>query len=199
MASASLTRLPLDPTTGYLPLGRHRTTEADIKARFLDDDQFKASQTRQEAWGDYELGRDLLRSKLRIHAVWFGGSFLTAKVDAKDVDALFIVSASDYRKLDAKGKQVVESFNPAPGPLGALIRGHGLGRLDSYLLMWAPWSPFQPGPQAPDQLQYAGSRGYWDDFWPRDRFHKPNGVPAHWKDALPVRGYLEVMLDAYDR
>lgn len=193
--------LHLDPATGCLPLGRHRATEVDIQSEFVSAPTFSASTTRLAAWSDYELGRDLLRSKLRVHAVWIGGSFLTNKVDAKDVDALFIISARDYDKLDVDGKRVVQSFLPQRGPLGTTVRGHGLDRLDSFLLPWRPISPFDPiSPlSSPDHVQYAVARGYWDDWWPRERFNKPSGNPPHWKDALPVRGYVEVELDGYDR
>lgn len=187
-----------DAATGYLPHGRHRVTEADIRARFVDHADYAASTTRAAVWDDYELGRDLLRSKVRVHAIWIGGSFLTTKVDAKDLDALFIVSARDYKNQDVAGRQVVESFLPKAGPLGTTVRGHGLTRLDSFLLMWSPFSPLDPN-SSPAHLEYAVRRGYWDDFWQRDRFNKPDGKPPHWKDALPVRGYLEVELDAFDR
>ena len=198
MSSGAQSALVPDPTSGYLPTGRHRTTEADIRAQFVDGADFAASTTRAAIWDEYELGRDLLRRKARIHAVWVGGSFLTSKVDAKDIDALFIVSGRDYRNQDTAGKKVVDSYRPQAGPFGQIVRGHGLTRLDSYLLMWSPFSPFEPR-LAPEHTQYAVNRGYWDDWWPRDRHNKPDGKPPHWKDALPVRGYLEVELDAYDR
>jgi len=172
--------------------------EADIHARFVKHADFTGSPTRADVWDEYELGRDLLRKYVRIHSVWMGGSFLTAKNDAQDMDALFIVSARDYGKLDLRGKQVVNGFNPQPGLLGTPVRGHGLNRLDSFLLMWAPWSPLDPNGD-PSHAGYALGRGYWDDFWQRDRYHKPKGVPPHWKDALPARGYLEVELDAFNR
>lgn len=190
--------LTLDPTTGYLPRGRHRVTEADIHDRFVSHADYAASTTRVDVWDEYELGRDLLASKVRIHAIWIGGSFLTSKVNAKDLDALFIVSGRDYVKQDASGKKVVTSFNPVPGPMGMPVRGHKLDHLDSFIMMWSPLSPFDPN-LGPDQREYSASRGYWDDFWQRDRYHKPDGVPAVWMDALPVRGYLEVELNEFTR
>lgn len=190
--------LSIGPGTGYLERGRHRLTEAEVHARFVGHAEFAASTTRQDIWDEYELGRDLLRSKVRIHAIWIGGSFLTSKVDAKDMDALFILNGRDYRKLDAKDQQVVASFLPQQGPLGTTVRGHGLSLLDSYLLFWSPWSPLDPK-WTPEHREYASWRGYWDDFWQRDRFNKPDGKPPHWKDALPVRGYLEVELDDFAR
>jgi hypothetical protein len=190
--------LSLDPATGYLPRGRHRVTEAEVKAGFVDRPDFSGSTTRSEVWDEYETGRDLLRRRVRIHAIWIGGSFLTSKVDPNDMDALFIVSARDYGKLDGRGKAIVDSFRPKLGPLGKPVRGHGLNRLDSFLLMWFPWSPFDPY-GAPAHAEYAGNRGYWDDWWQRDRFNKPDGQPPHWRDAIPTRGYLEVELDAFTR
>jgi len=188
----------LDASLGFLPTGRHRATEEDIYARYVADPEFAESATRSTAWDEYSLGRDLLRSKVRIHAVWMGGSFLTSKVDAKDVDALFIINARDYRRADKAAQQVVDSFNPRRGPDGKFVRGHGLTQLDSFVLFWDPFSPFDYGSDQ-NHLVYAAGRGYWDDFWARDRHNKPDGVPPHWRDALPQRGYLEVELDAWDR
>lgn len=188
----------LDAATGYLPNGRHRVTEAEIHARFVAHPDFAASTTRSASWDEYELGRDLLRSKLRVHAVWFGGSFLTSKVQAKDIDALFIISGRDYNRLSPSDKTVVDGFRAKTGPMGATVRGHGLTQLDSFLLPWFPFYDFDPF-NVPDHRAYAVARGYWDDFWQRDRFNKPDGKPPHWKDALPVRGYLEVELDAFTR
>lgn len=191
----SATELSIDLGTGYLERGRHRMTEAEVHARFVGHADFAGSTTRPDIWDEYEIGRDLLRSKVRVHAVWIGGSFLTAKVDANDMDALFIISASDFAGLDANGQRVVSSFvaDPATG-----VRGHGFTTLDSYLVAWQPFSPLSPT-GGPEQLQYTAGRGYWDDFWQRDRFSKVKGSPADWRDALPVRGYLEVELDAYDQ
>lgn len=194
----SATQLTIDPGSGYLERGRHRLTEAEVHARFVAHAEFAASTTRQNIWDEYEIGRDLLRGKVRIHAIWIGGSFLTSKVQAKDIDALFIVNGRDYSKLNAKDQQIVASFLPHIGPLGTAVRGHGLNLLDSYLLFWSPWSPLDPE-RAPEHREYASCRGYWDDFWQRDRFNKPDGKPPHWKDALPVRGYLEVELDDFTR
>lgn len=195
---SSTAELSIDTSTGHLELGRHLVTEAEMRARFVDCVDFAASATRQDIWDEYELGRDLLRSKVRIHAIWIGGSFLTSKVDAKDMDVLFIVNGRDYRKLGAKDQQVVASYLPQAGPLGTAVRGHGLNRLDSFLLFWSPWSPLDPQ-GTPEHREYTTWRGYWDDFWQRDRFKKPDGKPPHWKDALPVRGYLEVNLDDFTR
>jgi len=187
-----------DPTTGYLPRGRHRVTEADIRARFVAHPDFATSTTRAVAWEEYELGRELLASKVRIHAVWIGGSFLTSKVDANDVDALFIISGRDYKRLNPADQAVVNSFVPVPGPMGTHVRAHGLTRLDSFLLPWSPASPLSFR-TVPEHAEYASFRGYWDDFWQRDRHNKPTGQPAVWMDAIPVRGYLEVELDEFTR
>jgi hypothetical protein len=196
--SSTSSPLTLDPATGYLPRGRHRVTEQEIRARFVDDPEFATSSMRSDIWDEYEVGRDLLRRHVRVHAIWLGGSFLTSKVDAKDVDAMFIINARDYGKLDVAGKKVVDSFRPQLGPLGKIVRGHGLNLLDSFLLPWFPWSPLDPD-NDPGHAGYAARRGYWDDFWQRDRHNKPHGIPPHWKDALPVRGYLEVELDDFTR
>lgn len=196
--SSSSGMLTIDAGTGYLPRGRHRVTEAQVRARFVDHADYAGSSTRSDVWDEYEVGRDLLRRHVRIHAVWLGGSFLTSKVDAKDLDALFIISARDYNKLDAAGKKVVHSFQPQNGPLGTVVRGHGLNLLDSFLLPWSPWSPLDLA-NNPGHAEYAVGRGYWDDFWQRDRHNKPGGIPPHWRDALPVRGYLEVELDDFTR
>jgi hypothetical protein len=199
MATGTSAAIVLDPSSGYLSPGRHRVVEADVYSRFVSHPDFAASTTRAEIWQQFEDARDLLASKIRVHAYWLGGSFTTSKVDPGDIDALFIINGRDYAKTDANAKKVIASFEPIPGPSGKPVRLHGLDHVESFLMQWRPWSPFRPGHPlgTPEETTYAVERGYWDDWWQRDRYNKPDGKPIHWRDALPVRGYLEVELNAF--
>jgi predicted nucleotidyltransferase len=173
-------------------------SHADIYDRFVVAPTLADSDTRQTIWEEYLDAQALLRSAVRVHAAWLSGSFLSGKVDPKDIDVVFLISGRDYAKADVEDKQVVDSFvSTVPGPLGEPIRAHGFARVDSFLQYWRPYDSPSPG-LGQDRLEYCAYRGYWDDFWQRTR-KGPKEAPPTWKDGIPARGYLEVVLDEFDR
>lgn len=183
--------------TGLLPHGRHRVTEAEVQRSFVYTNGSSGSDVRAVIWAEYEDARDLLRTAVRVHAAWLGGSFTTKEPSPADIDVVFLISARDYALADSEAKKVVESFVPRPNALGALERGHGFKRVDSYVLPWHALADADPE-ASPAALQYCAMRGYWDDFWQRSR-NGGKDSPKSWRDSLPVRGYLEVALDDFTR
>lgn len=184
---------PLEPT-GVLPAGRHRVTEGEVRTAFVDASAFAASTTRGALWSDWTTGVALLRSAVVVHAAWIAGSFVTSALDPADIDVLFIVSAEDFAQRPPEDRQVVESFTAfVRGPLGNPIRAHGL-RLDSYTLDW--WPRVSHEVRGVSEQTYLVDRGYWDDWWSRNRI-TPKPGPYQRHDALPTRGYLEVTFDDY--
>lgn len=188
----------LDPATHAPPMGRTRVQESDVRAWFVDDPRFKTSTTRSGIWDEYELARDVVRGAVRLHAVWFSGSFISDKVDPSDIDVTFVVSARDYDRASEDDKKVVDSFQLQPRPAlgGARARTSGLALVDSFLLLWRPVPPQLA--MEPIPASYFGFRGYWDDWWQR-KATNPKGQPPHVDDPLPRRGYLEVEFDAFAR
>lgn len=194
----SIPTLVSDGTVDLLPHGRHHVALADVEQRFVLAPQFVSSTTRAAIWNEFGDALELLRSAVRVHAVWLSGSFLTSKVDPQDIDALFLISGRDYMQAAPADRQIVASFvDTEPDAVGNPVRRHGFARVDSFIHEWRPWD--NPDPKGPDgRLQYCAYRGYWDDFWQRTRKGAKAAAPT-WRDGIPARGYLEVVIDAFDR
>jgi len=64
-------------------------------------------------------------------------------------------------------------------------------QVDAFLIQWHP-----TGTQLGGDPSYVGQRGTWDDFWQR-KVAKPDRNPPQRAHAMPVRGYLEVIIDGY--
>lgn len=71
-------------------------------------------------------------------------------------------------------------------PKGAL----GL-QVDAFLIPWHP-----DGTELGGSPRYATERTRWDDFWQRKVAKADRNPPQRWH-AMPVRGYVEVIIDGY--
>ena len=184
----------LDVATGVPPVGRRRATITEIEAAFVSAPEFSASTTRRTIWADFETGLQLLSSAVLVHAAWLGGSFISSKLDPSDLDVVFLVNQSDLNRRSDPEKQIVDAFLrwEDQGP-GRPARAHGL-LIDSFILNWRPLA--NPNPDAPGHAPYVKWRGYWDDFWCRNRSGSKSDPPTR-EDALPRRGYVEVIIDDY--
>jgi predicted nucleotidyltransferase len=190
--------MPVPPFVGgVLPQGRYQCTQDEIEAFFVNDPSFVASISRPAIWQHWETGLELLTSAVTVHSAWIGGSFVTAKLTPRDIDVLFIVSEEDRAKRGVEDRQVIESFmNRVRDPLtGHLKPAHGL-LVDSYVINWSPHNPAPDGKRTPLHFAYAAERGYWDDWWSRKRVTSKK-KPSVREDALPKRGFLEVILNDY--
>lgn len=176
--------------TGLLPLGRYQCTEREIRAEFVEHPDFSSSVTRGKIWNDWETARDTVRSLMTVHAVWIAGSFTTTKLDPGDVDVVFVVNGNEYDALPPNEQAIASLF--ARGSVGAVH--HNL-QVDSYMIPWRCFPIPNPGAD-PAQQAYFINRGYWDDFWLRNR-SGPKGSSPVFEDAVPKRGYLEVSYDDY--
>ena len=186
--------MPALDANGVLPPGRHRVSEAEVKATFMDTPALAGSTRRPILWADWLKGIALLRGSVKVHAAWIGGSFVTSALDPSDIDVVFVVSGEDFLRRPVPERKLVESFERfVKGPLGNNVRAHGL-QLDSYLLYWVP--RLSPDLHTDGDRKYVQDRGYWDDFWSRHR-STPKPGPFQRHDVLPTRGYLEVMFDDF--
>jgi hypothetical protein len=185
---------PLDPSTGYLPPGRHVCTVAEVEAAFVQDGRFATSATRSDLWNDWNDALSLLQSAVTVHAAWIGGSFTTSKVDPGDIDVTYIVNGGVVRSLQgAQETKIVNIFNTT-----GRVRSEFNLNVDTYLVFWecVP-APLPPGMNG-FQDQYYWARGYWDDWWQRARCQGgPKGGPPVPADTVPRRGYLEVPVSDY--
>lgn len=176
----------LDSATGYLPQGRYACKEEDIYGRFVDHEEFSASTTRREVWSHWAAARDFVLQRVPVYRVWFGGSFMTTKLDPEDLDVTWVWDAQAYNDLADGDRVVLSQF--ARGRAG--VASFGL-RIDSYAVPWR----CHPAPTS-DTISldpYFRLRGYWDDWWLRARTGAKDDPPKQ-EDAHPRRGYLEVTL-----
>ena len=185
-----------DLVAGRLPLGRHPASLDEVESAFVGAPAYSGSTTRQGLWTEFALGLATLRSPVTVHAVWISGSFITDKLDPADIDATFLVNANQrYNHIADGDRRVVDSFLIQTDPAtGERFRPHGL-RIDSFVL---DWGPYHGDPRTdPGYHGYTMWRGYWDDFWLRERTDAKE-APFVAADSVPRRGYVEVSLDVYE-
>jgi hypothetical protein len=165
----------IDGVTGAVPAGRYPCALAEVEAAFGT-----SSPGRQALWSEFLLATELLRSVVPVFRAWIGGSFTTTEADPGDVDVTYVIRGASTPTLGPDGLRVLRLFD------GAGLKAVGL-RVDAYLLDWVAWN-------GPGGLRYHADRGYWDDWWQRQRGPGPLVTLG---DAVPRRGYLEVELDDY--
>jgi hypothetical protein len=180
MAGNTVTLPPLQ--AGLLPHGRWVCSPADVEACFVTG----LAPERASMWQDWITLTNTLQQVVgHVPAAWLSGSFLTDAAVPGDIDCVYVVDAEDIARasvvsdtnrilLDAMSKSRVKSL-------------FGLN-VDSFILSWDPTS----GPQPTSDPDYYRFRGYWDDLWVRAKDPKSPRL-----DAIPRRGYVEVMLDGY--
>lgn len=174
-----------------LDLGRYPSTLAEMEDRFVTDPNFASSSTRTGIWQEFIAATELLRRNVPVAAVWIGGSFTTTKLDPSDIDCTYMVDAQHARSIqaDAARAGVLAQFS-TPNSLQPL--GY---RVDHYVCIWQDVPNPAIVPRTSVEWDYYRVRGHWDDWWQRRRI-SPVGIYSR-DDALPRRGYLEVILDGF--
>ena len=160
-----------------LPYGRYLTTFTELEARFAPNDE-----NRTQIWRAFQEVTDILKEVYgRIVAVWFGGSFITSE---QTPHVVYLIDGDSYSRAVSEpyGQFVTHVLlrkNPAVSRLNPLV--------DAYLF---------PVPPTDTNIHYnySVSRGYWDQFWSKARFEDGND---RW--LYPAAGYLEVIIDGYDK
>ena len=172
---------------GLLPAGRYRTTREEIHARVVTG----RGARRAKLWGDWELATTLLGQHIPINAAWLHGTFFSDVPDPQRVQCLYWAEDLELGKA---------RLNPVSGPLlrgfskpGQVHKIVGV-EVDTQLVPWH----CQPDPQDPDDYYpaYLQRRGMLDDLLQRVA-SGPLGATRTRLDALPRRGYLEVIIDGY--
>lgn len=168
---------------GDLPRGRFCASVDDVHQRFVTDGVYAGSTTREQVWSDFMDLVDLIRRlRVRVPAAFLGGSFVTSKMDPSDVDAALIFDASRITSPPtfAQVNKVVTEAKVVNGL-----------QVDAFLIPWHPDGTLDGG--RPDYLR---ERGKWDDFWQR-KVAKADRYPPQRSHSMPVRGYVEVIIDGY--
>ena len=180
-------QLPPLTGAGQLPVGRFRCDIAEIEQRFVADPSLAASTTRSQIWTEWNTATAAIRSYVEVCAVWLSGSFLSGKVDPGDLDCVYIIEDALF--------DAAASADPTGAAFLDRVVRNTLGlQLDTFVLAWRP-NPLA-GPRDARDYDYLWRRGYWDDFWQRLRSGAKGAAPVR-ADALPRRGYAEVILDDF--
>ena len=168
---------------GFLPRGRFLTDRDEVDAYFVKAIEFKDSTTRAAVWADFHALIDLVgRLKVRIPAVFLAGSFTTNMANPSDTDSSILVDSgriSSGKTWDNLAK--ISRTSKTDLKLKA----------DTFFIPWFP-----EGDHTCIPPNYLLERGRWDDFWQR-HVTKADRLPPQRHHAMPVRGYLEVIIDDY--
>lgn len=177
---------PIPPLTdhGDLPRGRFCASLDDVEKRFVTDAAYDGSNTREQIWSDFnDLVELIKRIRVRVPAAFIGGSFVTDKLDPSDVDVAFLVDTSRITNPNTYGQLQQRVADPKAN--------NGL-QVDSFLIPWHPDGSELGG----NHPSYAIERSRWDDFWQR-KVALADRIPHERSHAMPVRGYVEVIIDGY--
>lgn len=181
----------LEPTTLSLPLGRYGCTLNELKQRYVEDQAFVGSTTRNALFQDFLAAGTMLDqiSKDLVEMVWVGGSFVTGTQNPDDIDCTFIISGPMFRALPSNSQRhKVMKFNSK-----GWLRSKLNLRVESFILVREPIAnPWQGAGLHADAVDYLSVRGAWDDWWMRVRTNPDKTAPPTIEDAEPKRGYLEV-------
>ena len=172
---------------GMLPPGRYRATRDELCGRFVEG----RGEHRAALWRDWEAATEMLGRCVQLNAVWMYGPFLSTVEDPQLVHCVYW--AEDYEiakaRLNLEFANVLRSYS-LPGHVRRIL---GV-RVDTSLAHWH----CQPDMRNRDHdfAQYAKRRGEVDDLVQRV-VSGPRGAERVRQDALPRRGYAEVIINGY--
>ena len=87
----------------FLPPGKHKATPKQIEDHFVTP--YLLSSSRQEIFTGWKMFRNLMHNLLPIEKEYLDGSFVTSKIDPKDADISFWVSAIELDRLSSTEQQ----------------------------------------------------------------------------------------------
>ncbi|MFH8973179.1 DUF6932 family protein [Streptomyces sp. NPDC017890] len=193
--------LPSFAPNGFLPLGRYSVSFDEAEATLVSAPEFHESATRTQLWDglqDYlerfftleDSYADVLGEFALVHRLWLGGSFVSAKIDPRNIDATLLIDTRAERAVRGKPgskwltgafksrDSVKERYGVSPTRVGYRPVGN----------------VFRPERMAPEERTYFMERGVWDDWWQRCRLPDHATRSPSEESAAPARGYLEVRL-----
>jgi hypothetical protein len=170
-----------------LPPGRYRTTSDEIRARFVDG---RGAQ-RAVLWRDWEAATGLLGRKVTLNAAWLHGPFLSDADEPPTVQCVYWAEDIELAqaRFDPSAAKVLRAF-ALPGEVRRVV---GM-KVDTGLAGWH----CRPDMRDRDErfAQYARRRGEIDDLLQRSAAGL-RGAELVREDAVPRRGYVEVILGGY--
>ena len=191
--------LPEFDERGHLPPGRFTLSMEEAEEFLVAAPRFAASMTRPALWSKFQdflylfvrlqdTYLELLDGIELVHGVWLGGSFASAKLDPRNIDATVLVDerAEQALKGHPGSKWLTEAFKS---------RKAMLDRFDVSPMRvgYRPVaSVFKLRDMTQEDRTYFLDRGRWDDWWQRCRLPGEVGSPPSEASAAPMRGYVEV-------
>ncbi len=88
--------------------GFHNLTFLELKR--ICDDEFPLSKARAEITIGLEVMIARLEENGIVGTLWVNGSFLTKKINPKDVDLLLVINDEDHSKLSSTQHKVIDWF-----------------------------------------------------------------------------------------
>lgn len=177
----------LDPRHGLLPPGRYRATREEVHERFVDG----RGVHRERLWRDWRVATSLLRRHVHVNAAWLYGRFLSDDPEPEVVQCLYWAEDLELGQahLDPSSANILRAFSQR-GKVRDIV---GV-RVETHLVAWH----CQPDTNNEDHYlsPYLERRGQVDDYLQRMRCGPRGSVLAR-EDALPRRGYVEVIVDDY--
>ncbi|MFJ3667855.1 DUF6932 family protein [Streptomyces sp. NPDC090106] len=186
---------------GFLPLGRYSVSFDEAESMLVSAPTFADSLTRTRLWDglrDYldpfltleDTYTDDLGGIPLIHSLWFGGSFVSAKLDPANIDVTLLIDTRAERAV--RGKPGSKWLTTAFQSRSRMREKYGVSPLR---IGYRPVPHvFEPERFTPDERTYFTQRGVWDDWWQRRRLPDVDDRSPSEDSAAPARGYLEVRL-----
>lgn len=185
--------VPVFETSGLLPHGRFACDMDEFERVFVLGALFSQSTTRKNIFGDFRTALNVVEAIAPsiVERVWIGGGFTSDKPDPSDLDATFLLNANVHDSLDEMARERLEALLTHGGfkALDLSVDGFMLVRRE----VANPWT--SDGGVRSNATPYLVRRGAWDDWWSRDRVHGTADEKPKVEDAVPRRGYVEVMID----
>jgi hypothetical protein len=170
-----------------LPPGRYRVARSEVYDRFVDG----RGQKRVDLWSDWQTATRLLGRCVPLNAAWLYGSFLSDADDPAAVQCVYW--AEDFELGKARLDPAIAKVLRAFASPGEVRRAVGVN-VDTALAGWH----CQPDLRQHDEylMQYMTRRGALDDLLQRTSSGLRGVAPVR-EDALPRRGYAEVIIGGY--
>lgn len=193
--------MPTFAVNGFLPLGRHSVSLDEAESMLVSAPEFRDSATRQNLW-DGLIGyldvfltlEDTYASVLNgvplIHRIWLGGSFVSTKLDPRNIDTTLLIDTDAERSV--RGNPGSKWLTTAFQSRDRMREKYGVSPVRIGYRRVA--RVFEPERFTAEERTYFTERGVWDDWWQRCRLPDQEDRSPSEQSAAPARGYLEVRL-----
>ncbi|MFE2277142.1 DUF6932 family protein [Streptomyces sp. NPDC059454] len=193
--------LPSFTASGFLPQGRYSVSFQAAQSLLVGAPEFRDSSTRWDLWDGLhgylnrfltleEAYRDDLDGLPLIHRLWLGGSFVSTKLDPRNIDATLLIDIRAERAVRGRpgSKWLTDAFKSRD----SIKRKYGVSPVR---VGYQPVGHvFRPEHMTSEERTYFMQRGVWDDWWQRCRLPGQADRSPSETSAVPARGYLEVRL-----